>query len=456
MKKIISLFIAVVIMTAMLPITASVSAAGTEYATFPKKSEIRITQGVNETYSHKGRKALDVATSGDRNVYAPFTGVIKKKYTTDSNVVWLESSNPVQYADGTVDYMTMMVMHDNNISDLWVGQTISQGTAFYQEGTAGGVTGTHVHIEFGRGKFSGTGWYQNSYGKWCINNGIDPWNAVYLPTGIKRTNDYGYNWRTVSIPPVITSVIIPSGTYKIRHQNSGKLLSASLSTNVQQTYIWADEDHLDQKFDIALSKTENGNYWYSIKSKYSGYCLDVRGGGNRDCTPVDQYPFYNTNNQLWRFVDCGGGYYKIIGKESGLCIDINGNGTGNGTPAQICYDNGTTAQRFALVPVSDQTLTLKDYNYPTTINAGKPFTIYGTITSPVKIKRVLVGVSDARGDNWPTYRNVYPNSTTFDIKDVDPYILFNKVPRGTWYYSIYVELEDGTTKWLLDQQFTVV
>lgn len=113
------------------------------------------------------------------NCYAPFDGVIKKIYN-NGNSVWLESSSKVTYANGVVDYAVFMATHDNNVSDLKVGQRIKQGQVFYQEGTAGKATGNHVHIECGKGKFLGTGWYQAPNGQWVINNPVKPTDLFFL------------------------------------------------------------------------------------------------------------------------------------------------------------------------------------------------------------------------------------------------------------------------------------
>jgi len=70
---------------------------------------MRITQGYNEG-THKDCFAIDNAgkDSGISDVYAPYTGVIKKIYPTDANEVWLESIDKVEYADGTIDYMNTL------------------------------------------------------------------------------------------------------------------------------------------------------------------------------------------------------------------------------------------------------------------------------------------------------------------------------------------------------------
>ena len=133
---------------------------------------MRITQGYNEG-THQNSYAIDDGGK-DTNISklrAPFTGYIKKIYTNDANEVWLESAEKVEYPDGTIDYMTIMFAHSNDIGNLFVGKKINQGENFYSEGTKGNATGNHCHIECGKGKFQGTGWYKNKSGYYSINNG---------------------------------------------------------------------------------------------------------------------------------------------------------------------------------------------------------------------------------------------------------------------------------------------
>ena len=178
----------------------SITVKQPEKAYFPM-TYLSITQGVNGSPTHEKTNAIDDNGKNKEcdNVVAPFTGVIKKIYTP-FNAVWLESCDKVKYADGTIDYMTVLFMHDNDISNLRVGQIVKQGTVFYQEGTKGGklTSGNHVHMECGKGKFEGTGWYNNRYhgndGNWTINYSVLPYKAFYIKSSTVKTNGYGYPW----------------------------------------------------------------------------------------------------------------------------------------------------------------------------------------------------------------------------------------------------------------------
>lgn len=166
-----------------------------QLAMFPMRC-LNVTQGMGGSGSHRGTRALDLAgkDTGIDAVFAPFDGVIKKVWPS-GNSVWLESLSPVRFADGTVDYCTVMLTHDNLITDLRVGQTIKQGQVFYQEGTAGFATGNHVHLEVARGRFTGTGWHQNTYGTWVLNNARSPHTTLWLAPDTIVVNGGGYVWK---------------------------------------------------------------------------------------------------------------------------------------------------------------------------------------------------------------------------------------------------------------------
>ena len=165
---------------------------------FPAKT-MRITQGYEEG-THKDSYAIDNADIdyGISNLYAPYTGIIKKIYPNDANEIWLESIEPVEYPDGTIDYLTMMFAHDNNIDDLFVGKKINQGEVFYQEGVKGNATGNHCHIECGKGKFTENGWHKNSAGYWSINNRKKPEECLWIDDSISIIDDYGYSFKKIS------------------------------------------------------------------------------------------------------------------------------------------------------------------------------------------------------------------------------------------------------------------
>lgn len=165
---------------------------------YPLKN-MRITQGYGEG-THVDSYAIDDAgeNTSIEEVYAPFSGTIKKIYTQDANEVWLESDNPVEYPDGTIDYMTILFAHTNDISKLYVGKKIKQKEAFYKEGTSGNATGNHCHIECAKGKYQSPGWIVNAKGYYVIINGKKPEECLWIDDNTNVINDNGYNFQKIT------------------------------------------------------------------------------------------------------------------------------------------------------------------------------------------------------------------------------------------------------------------
>lgn len=224
-----------------------------EKAVFPL-SYMNITQGVDGSYSHMGTNAIDLGNRGYKEkIYAPFDGVIRKIYTKSGNFVWLESKEKVLWADGSVDYMTVMTGHDDDVSDLFVGKEVKAGEEYYAQGTAGNATGIHVHLEAGRGKFTGDGWYKNSYGKWMIQNSVKPYDAFFVKPDTVIDNDAGYPFRTIIEKPVARDTTKNQIEVKVTNLRCRKTPNGPVLGFV------------DAGFYTILDSTVNGAYtWYKI------------------------------------------------------------------------------------------------------------------------------------------------------------------------------------------------
>lgn len=129
---------------------------GIQNILFPVE-HMNITQGNNGSYSHQGVNALDLAgyKGGCSPLYAPFDVVCVGVDGPDlGNAVFWQSQNKVRFADGTIDYATIMIIHDNNLDGIRAGVKYSQGTQIANAGTAGRATGNHNHFEIAKGKFT--------------------------------------------------------------------------------------------------------------------------------------------------------------------------------------------------------------------------------------------------------------------------------------------------------------
>ncbi|MBE6542081.1 MAG: hypothetical protein E7672_06500 [Ruminococcaceae bacterium] len=168
----------------------TMNSSGEELAIYPAKS-LWVTQGAYDTYSHQTQNAIDVITI-EGAVFAPFNAKIVRidAYYYACNAVWIESTSKVRYADGSYDYMTALFMHDNYIGDLYVGQALTQGEYFYQQGDYGVSSGKHVHLAFYRGRYHS--------GMRLGSGNIFAEDAVFLSDDTYIYNGYGLEWNVTS------------------------------------------------------------------------------------------------------------------------------------------------------------------------------------------------------------------------------------------------------------------
>ena len=151
------------------------------YLTYPFKT-MRITQSYTGTTSHKPHTTgypkdypLDEGgKDGGRDAFHCPCDELKivRIYGVGNggtNTIWVESTTPVYFADGTSNYTCGQITHpnDSDIRDLKVGQKFKRGEVICYEGTDG-ATGNHIHFSFGKGKYKGSGWTRNTKGKYVL------------------------------------------------------------------------------------------------------------------------------------------------------------------------------------------------------------------------------------------------------------------------------------------------
>ena len=312
MKKIISMLIIMILFSTVAYATPNKTYE--EYyqaALFPAK-EINVTQLAFESFSHANQNAIDIIFSG--RALAPFDAKVTFVDKSWGYVV-LQSLEPVHWANGTIDYMTVGFMHDSNIADIKVGQTLSQGQAFYDMGGQGekngkyisNAYGSHVHLTVFKGKknvksSSGNG-DSFAFNAFFIGSGTKIKNAGKLESANKITKNgapknYSGKWKNVSY-------ITRCGRVKtdlqvtVTKKTSIKSLPCSTKTNDSSVTISTIEPS-DKKFTIlrviAVWRNTEGNWWYELDGSgdrrfiYSG---DVMPSG----IPSN---YYVVNNVLFK------------------------------------------------------------------------------------------------------------------------------------------------------------
>ena len=178
------------------------SKTGCEVALFPLEY-LNMSQDEGGDFSHAGTLAMDFLGWGisGRLLKCPYYAPVSCTCigsTESANRIW-QSNNKVLFADGTVDYMTWVQAHDNNPHP--VGTVLNQGDLLGHTGTAGNVTGDHLHLNVAKGKYAN--WEQvPPNNNWQLKNSIHIYDALFVnDTVIIR----GFNkpWITYSGPSQI-------------------------------------------------------------------------------------------------------------------------------------------------------------------------------------------------------------------------------------------------------------
>ena len=174
-----------------------VASDGYEVALFPMPY-LYMTQNEGGDFSHAGTYNIDFVgfngTSVIKNapLYAPCKLRIRSIGTDGSNGLTLDSVDKVHLPNGALDYITIGVGHSNNPPSMIIGHVFEQGELFYTTGTAGYVTGDHVHMCVGQG--AGGYLVQRSTGNWDLSNRIHMWEGLFVnDTAIIQ--GYGHNWQ---------------------------------------------------------------------------------------------------------------------------------------------------------------------------------------------------------------------------------------------------------------------
>lgn len=141
--------------------------------------------------------------------YAPVDIKLIFKNASESMSVW-ESLNPVHLANGMIDYLTLTCYHDNDIADgnyYSVGTIKRQGEEFFKTGTGGHVTGDHIHLETGYGKYTGSSSPSagNPEYKFHITDYTNPkrlhnYDALFINDTDPIQTPTNYDWKTFTNP----------------------------------------------------------------------------------------------------------------------------------------------------------------------------------------------------------------------------------------------------------------
>ena len=211
---------------------------------------------------------------------------------------------------------------------------------------------------------------------------------------------------------------------------------------------------------ICLKKSADSNYmkfsfeyqsngYYKIRNLGSNKCLGITDGASASGSNVEQ----QAEGVLWQVLpDESGAWYLVPQSAVNCCFDLKSNTIADGQNIDIYTANMTTAQRWKLTTISAGA-SIVGATEPGTMAEGSSFDIRGTITSGSAITSVTVGVYDAAG-NMKIGKTVSPNTTTYDLKNVDTSIKFGTLTAGIYRYKVIAVSGSGTAV-LVNKVFVV-
>ena len=108
------------------------------------------------------------------------------------------------------------------------------------------------------------------------------------------------------------------------------------------------------------------------------------------------------------------------------------------------------------VQAAKSKITLSGATIPTTIKQGAFFNMKGTIKSANKLKEIRCTLYKSNGTTCLQRFVTYPNSKTYDLRRADPYLYFDKLTPGTYYYRVLCYDTKNYKKRVINKKFTVV
>lgn len=89
------------------------------------------------------------------------------------------------------------------------------------------------------------------------------------------------------------------------------------------------------------------------KSPWTTYCLavGVYGGLTSSGAQIDQWPWSDAVDQIWKVVSVGNGNYGLLSQKSGLALGVPAATTGSGSSVLL---NGTGLDQEAVTGAADQ------------------------------------------------------------------------------------------------------
>ncbi|GGN34876.1 RICIN domain-containing protein [Streptomyces fuscichromogenes] len=143
----------------------------------------------------------------------------------------------------------------------------------------------------------------------------------------------------------------PTGNTTLLNAASGRCVDAKAAATADGTVVQQYTCNNTTAQQWSLAATSDG-YVRINNANNTSEVLDVTGVSTADNAPVQMWTYGGGSNQQWLPVDDGGGAYHFVNRNSGKCLDDPAASTADSVQFVQYTCNGTAAQRFQVVPVT--------------------------------------------------------------------------------------------------------
>lgn len=256
----------------------------------------------------------------------------------------------VQYANGTIGYMSLAFGHDNDISDCPIGRRVVQGEVFCQNGDYGNASGVHSHVTVIAGKYTDDpGFKQVSTGRYTFANAIRPEEALFITENTNVIDTKGIVFKKLGSPLIIyvdngqvtgaqSGALIPTGNTVTLTATplSGYTFDSwyitdrnTITLDSSNPYTFTMPDHeISIEASFKINTTSPVKKWKNISASSSGYSLNMSATLEIDVATVlgIESPHIVTNPRIMVSTsqNLGDAYTKFYDTPQAERSDING------------------------------------------------------------------------------------------------------------------------------------
>ncbi len=245
---------------------------------------------------------------------------------------------------------------------------------------------------------------------------------------------------------------VANGSYSIVvRDNTAYGLHIAGSSSNNKANVRLGKTSVDTNF-MVFTLTYKSDGYYVVRNNGSGKYLTVADASSVSGANVYQH----SSGTLWQILPDGkGGNYFVPKCAPSCCLYVEGGKAALKQNIQISTSKMAAFQSFRLMaPKTTQKPTISGQSLPSSLTEGKAFSIKGTVKSSTAITSLTVGVYNSV-DHMVIGKTVNPNTTSYDLKNIDAQVKFSSIPAGVYVYRITAKNSAGKAT-LVEHAFTVL